>query len=215
MNPAEVPSVIEFSDRAVPPGIRPSLEAYAALLLEWNRAYNLIGPGAARTIWTHHILDSLAIAGLLEGSPVADIGSGAGFPGIVLAIACPDRRFVLIDANGKKTRFLERVKRALGLTHLDIVQARAGEDLSISLGSQMTLVSRALGSIAYFLEVSAPLATPGAQWLAMKGRIPHEELESLPEGYRVERLWQVRIEGIHAERHVIDLRQTDPAKPAP
>ncbi|MHB1543022.1 MAG: 16S rRNA (guanine(527)-N(7))-methyltransferase RsmG [Gammaproteobacteria bacterium] len=211
MSHAGSSSRIEFSDRAVPPAIRPALEAFAGLLLEWNRAYNLVGSGASQTIWTHHILDSLAVVSLLEGSTVVDIGSGAGFPGLVLAIACPSRQFVLVDANGKKTRFLGQAKRQLKLANLEIVHARAEGYGTMGSRSPGTLIARALGSIAYFLDVSEPLAGPGAQWLAMKGRIPHEEMESLPKGYRVERLWQIRIEGLAAERHVIDLRRVDSA----
>jgi len=212
MSHAQITSLIEFADRDVPPAVRPVLEAFAGLLLEWNRAYNLVGSGTSRTIWTHHMLDSLAVVNLLEGQTVTDIGSGAGFPGLVLAMACPTRQFVLVDANGKKTRFLAHVKRQLGLANLEIVHTRAERAHATGLRNSETLIARALGAITYFLDVSTPLAAPGAQWLAMKGKIPHEEMESLPEDFRVERIWQIRIEGLAGERHVIALRRSDPAQ---
>lgn len=203
---------IAYTSRGMDPALRARLDAFAELLLHWNRAYNLIGVGATRTLWTHHLLDSLAVLTLVEGETVADVGSGAGFPGLVLALACPARRFLLIEANGKKVRFLAQAQRELDLPNLEVIHARA-EDLATGrLPGVGTLITRALGTIPYFLEVSAHLAGDGAQWLAMKGRIPHQEIRALPGGFRVKQIWQIRIEGLDAERHVIELHRGDPAQ---
>ncbi len=214
-SPLDTPTLVTFSDERVEPAIRPALQRFVELLVEWNRVYNLVGPGASPAIWTHHVLDSLSVTSLIEGARVADIGSGAGFPGLVLAIAFPARSFVLFDANGKKARFLAHAKRQLGLDNIEIVNARVEETRASSRPSFGTLITRALGTIAYFLEVSSPLAGPGTQWLAMKGRIPREEIESLPRGYRLEKLWRIRIAEVLAERHVVDLRLTDAAHQEP
>ncbi|MGE5624077.1 MAG: 16S rRNA (guanine(527)-N(7))-methyltransferase RsmG, partial [Bacillota bacterium] len=110
---------------ALPPGGETSLLRYVELLLQWNKAYNLTSIRDPEEMLTKHVLDSLSILPFVDASPVLDVGSGAGLPGIPLAVARPDLKFTLLDSNGKKTRFMTHAAAALTLKNVDVVQARA------------------------------------------------------------------------------------------
>jgi 16S rRNA (guanine527-N7)-methyltransferase len=135
------------------------------------------------------------------------VGSGAGLPGIPLALADPARRFTLLDSNGKKTAFLRHVLRGLGLKQVDVVQARA-EDHARGAGRGRfdSVLSRAFASLAEMLEQAGPLCALQGKVLAMKGRFPEDELEELrhtASGFEVEGIVPLRVPGLAAERHLV------------
>lgn len=161
-----------------------ALLAYLALLDKWNKAYNLTAVRTVDAMATKHILDSLAILPWLYGRHILDVGTGAGLPGIPLAIARPDAHFVLLDSNGKKTRFLQEVKRQLGLTNIDIVHKRA-EDYHPKAGFD-TITCRAVSALSQLLINTQHLIADNGFWLAMKGKPPTDELDKLTCAYTIE-----------------------------
>ena len=185
----------------LPAAARARLIDYLELLLRWNAAYNLTAVRDPRDMVTRHLLDSLAVAPYVRGVTLADIGSGAGLPGLVLAIAAPRRRVTLIDTNGKKCRFQREVVRVLGLDNVDVVHARVG-DLE---GSYDCVVARAFATLADMLALGGHLLAPDGRWLAMKGRRPDDELERLPPGFRLEGEHALKVPGLDAERHLLVL----------
>jgi 16S rRNA (guanine527-N7)-methyltransferase len=172
-------------------------------LERWNRTYNLTSIRKRANMLTHHILDSLAIHSDLRGATVADVGTGAGFPGLPLALVNPEKRFTLIDSNGKKIRFVEHAAHELGLTNVESLHARAE-----SLKPQEpfdTVVTRAFAPLPQMLAEVAPLCGPNTRVLAMKGKWPHEELAALPPGWRHEGSRDLKIPGLYESRCVIVL----------
>jgi 16S rRNA (guanine527-N7)-methyltransferase len=151
--------------------------AYLGLLQTWNQAYNLTAVREAEQQVGLHILDSLAVLPWLHGQRILDVGSGAGLPGIPLALARPDVQMVLLDSNGKKTRFLQEVKRALGLSQVEVVHARA-ENYHPTQGFD-TVISRACSDLHQLMVWTDHLVQPYGIWLAMKGRTPVEELAAI------------------------------------
>ena len=174
---------------------------YVALLAKWNAAYNLTAVRDPAQMITRHLLDSLAIAPLLRGKRIIDVASGAGLPGIPLALAFPDRHFVLLDAIGKKTRFMVQALATLGLGNAEVVQARV-EDYQPEEGFA-TVISRAFASLTDFVRLTEHLCNPDGCWLAMKGAVPEAEIEALPAGFRVEAVHPLGVPGLDAERCVV------------
>jgi 16S rRNA (guanine527-N7)-methyltransferase len=168
---------------------------YLSLLDKWNSAYNLTAIRDLKSMVTKHILDSLAVLPWIQGMRILDVGTGAGLPGIPLAIAQPEKQFVLLDSNGKKARFLLEVKRALALKNVEIVQFRA-ENYHPEQGFD-TVTSRAFSSLEQMIYWTQHLIADHGIWLAMKGRYPDEELSALKKDYRVERY---KVTGIDGER---------------
>ncbi len=148
--------------------------AYLALLQRWNKTYNLSGIREPGRMLTHHVLDSLAVLPHLHGSRCLDVGSGAGLPGLMLALARPATQWVLLDSNGKKVRFLNQCVRELGITNVEVVQSRA-ESWEPAAPFD-TIVSRAFGSLADFHAATVRLLAPGGILLAMKGPAPETEI---------------------------------------
>lgn len=175
--------------------LKDALSSYLLLLDKWNAAYNLTAIRDIDSMVSKHILDSLAVMPFLNGKRILDVGTGAGLPGIPLAIANPETQFVLLDSNGKKTRFLNEVKRQLQLKNLEIVQFRA-DNYHPALGFD-TVISRAFSSLEQMIHWTAHLIQPQGRWLAMKGRYPDTELQEIIQPYRVE---HYTVEGIEGER---------------
>jgi 16S rRNA (guanine527-N7)-methyltransferase len=175
---------------------------YLALLAKWNSAYNLTAVRDPGEMITRHLLDSLAIVQFLHGERVLDVGSGAGLPGIPLALANPERRFVLLDSNGKKTRFMIQAVATLGLRNVEIVQARV-EDYRPA-EPFATVVSRAFASLADFLRLTAHLCGPAGHWVAMKGEVPEAELQTLPAGLMAQ-VQTLQVPGLDARRCVVEI----------
>ena len=150
---------------------------YHELFLKWNSAFNLVSAGELNQLVSRHFLDSLAIQPYLDGENILDIGTGAGFPGIPLAVLNPDKKFVLLDSNGKKTRFLFQVQLALQLDNITIENCRVEHYQS---PGQIDIVTcRAFASLAEVLIKAQSFFLDGAQLLAMKGRFPDVEIEEL------------------------------------
>ena len=175
----------------------------------WARAYNLTAIGARAEMITHHLLDSLSVAPWLHGTRIADLGTGAGFPGLPLAIACPERQFTLVDSTAKKIRFIEHAARTLGLRNVRALHARI-ELLSPPAPAEAwhTLIARALAPLDKLLPLVAPLCGPDTQVLAMCGRRPDAELAALPRGWRAVALQVLRVPGLDAERHLAVLARS-------
>jgi len=160
----------------------PLLE-YVNLLNKWNRAYNLTAIRDVEEMITLHLLDSLAVLPWVKGHRVVDVGTGAGLPGIPLAIANPSLQVVLLDSNGKKTRFLQEAKRVLGLSQIEITQTRV-EAYRPSQGFD-TVVSRAFSDLTDFINKTDHLLNQGGIFLAMKGKYPEVELNKLAQPHQV------------------------------
>ncbi|MBI5613220.1 MAG: 16S rRNA (guanine(527)-N(7))-methyltransferase RsmG [Gammaproteobacteria bacterium] len=182
------------------PATQEKLIGYIELLAKWNQAYNLTAVRDPGQMVARHLLDSLAILPWVRGPRVLDIGSGAGLPGIPLALARPDLRFVVLDSNAKKTRFLVQAVAELGLKNVEVVNSRV-ENYRPAAPFD-TLIARAFAGIADMLSASAPLCAPGGRWLAMKGVYPQQELAAIPPGYRTETR-RLQVPGLDAERHVV------------
>jgi 16S rRNA (guanine527-N7)-methyltransferase len=170
-------------------------------LEKWNRTYNLTAITKREDMVTHHLLDSLAIHADLHGSLIADVGTGAGFPGLPLAVLNPERRFTLIDSAGKKIRFVSHAAHALGLTNVEGVHARV-EAMHPDKPFD-TVVTRAFAALPEMLEKVSPLCGPLTRVLAMKGKWPREELAAIPPGWRVERSRELVIPGLAEARCAI------------
>ncbi len=187
-----------------PPGAAERLAAYLALLARWNRAYNLTAVRTTAEMVSRHVLDSLAIAPWVTGPRVLDVGSGAGLPGIPLAIVRPALDLHLLDASAKRTRFMVQALAELGLTNAVVERGRV-EALRPALPFD-TVVSRAFGSLAAFLAAAGPCCAPGGRLLAMKGARSDAELAALPPAYRVEAVHRLSVPGLEGEqRHLIQL----------
>jgi 16S rRNA (guanine527-N7)-methyltransferase len=176
-------------------------------LARWNRTYNLTAVTVRGEMVTHHLLDSLSVAPHLRGGLVADVGTGAGFPGLPLAVAQPQRRFTLLDSNGKKVRFVAHAARILGLANVEALQARAGDWTPPAPFD--TVVARAFAPLPDLVAQVAALCGPHTRVLAMKGRRDPAERAGLPEGWGIEADHDLMVPGLGAERHVLVLRPPD------
>lgn len=177
-------------------------------LLRWNRTYNLTAITERSRMLTHHLLDSLSVHASLHGTTVADVGTGAGFPGLPLAIANPQRTFTLIDSGGKKTRFVAHAIRVLELGNVTPVHARV-EALRPEHPFD-TVVARAFAPLPDLLDRIAPLCGPETRVLAMKGKPSAEELGSIEPNWRLERDEPLAIPGVDESRHLCVVRKAQP-----
>lgn len=182
------------------------LLAYVAMLEKWNRVFNLIATRDHDRIISHHILDSLSCAGYIRGTNLLDAGSGAGLPGIPLAIMRPEWRILLLDSNGKKTRFLQQVIIELGLVgRVEVVKSRIEEYRPAQPFD--TVISRAFASLEEFVKSTLHLCDRHTVLLAMKGRRPDDELKTLSAEAEVLEVAAVKVPGIEAERHIVCLQK--------
>ena len=185
---------------SIPEGQQRTLIQYLQLLAKWNRTYNLTAIREPAQMVTHHLLDSLAVLPYVKGPRLLDVGSGAGLPGLVLAIADSQLHCVLLDSRGKKTRFLTQAVVELKLSNVKVIQARV-ESYQPEHAFD-TIVSRACASLAAFEAATSRLLVPGGRLLAMKGTHPGAEIDALqhPERTIVHRL---AVPGLNAERHLV------------
>jgi 16S rRNA (guanine527-N7)-methyltransferase len=177
-------------------------------LTHWGKAYNLTAIRGRGEMLTHHVLDSLAIHGELRGTRIADVGTGAGFPGLPLAVANPRRQFTLIDSSGKKTRFVAHAARTLGLANVTVVHSRV-EELEPEAPFD-TVVARAFAQLPELLAKVRALCGPGTRVLAMKGRYPQAEIAAVEAPWRVLSARPLEIPGLDEARHLIVLLYTCP-----
>lgn len=188
------------------------LTLYLGELAKWNKAYNLTAVRDPQEMVVRHILDSLSAAPLLRGTRILDVGTGAGLPGIPLALCYPDRQFTLLDSNGKKMRFVQHVAGELGLTNILPVQVRV-ESYEIEERFD-TIISRAFAVLADFVSNSGHLLKSDGCLLAMKGKLPQAELQALPHDWQATNIESVNVPGLAAERHIIVLEAL-PVPPGP
>ena len=179
---------------------RAALLDYLGLLEKWNKTYNLTAIHEPERMLTHHLLDSLIIAPQVGAGPLLDVGSGAGLPGIPLAIARPGLRVTLLDASQKICGFMRQAAIDLKLSNVTVTHARV-EDFRPADGFPQ-VVSRAFSDLSEFVRLTRHLVAPGGEWLAMKGLYPHEEIAQL-KGARVTRDVPLRVPGLDADRHLI------------
>ncbi len=184
------------------------LLAYLALLIKWNKAYNLTAVRDPDEMVSRHLLDSLSVVPHVAalGGNWLDVGSGGGMPGIPLAILFPERRFTLLDSNGKKTRFLTQVKLELKLDNLEVVHSRV--EAFTPERAFDGIVSRAFSSLEDFSNWTRHLGDGETRWLAMKGLHPDDELQALPADFHVETAHQLDVPGCQGQRHLLILRRT-------
>ncbi len=183
------------------PGQQQQLLQYLALLQKWNRGSNLTAVRDPVEMVPRHLLDSLSILGLLQGERILDIGTGPGLPGIPLAIASPQRRYTLLDSNGKKSRFVQQVKLDLALAQVQVVQSRA-EEFTQGEGFD-TITSRALASLPKIVEWSQHLLAADGYLLAMKGSLPEVEMRELERRGAHIQVHPLRVPMSIGERHAI------------
>ena len=188
------------------------LLGYLELIQKWNKVYNLTAVRDAADMLTHHLLDSLAVItplrrqlgemGADASAKLLDVGSGAGLPGVVMAVCCPQLRVHCVDTVAKKAAFLNQVAVALKLDNLRAIHARVE-----NLTEQFDIVSsRAFASLADFATWSTAALRPGGAWLAMKGQHPQTEIEALPPAIEVFHVEQITVPGLDAERCIVWMR---------
>ncbi len=185
------------------------LLAFVALLQKWNRTYNLTAIRDEQEMLTHHLLDSLSVLHAVEepalaGRRWADVGSGAGLPGIPLAVARPDLQITSIETVEKKATFQRQAKIELQLDNFTVDNRRV-EDLP-DAGFD-AVISRAFAELADFARLAGHLLKPSGQLLAMKGVLPEDEIKRLPSGWTLLETVPLRIPGLNAQRHLLVLEK--------
>ena len=192
----------------VTPQQQQQLLAYLALLIKWNKAYNLTAVRNPDEMVSRHLLDSLSVVPHVRDAEDnwLDVGSGGGMPGIPLAILFPERQFTLLDSNGKKTRFLTQVKLELKLANLQVIHNRV-EAFTPELPFS-GIVSRAFSSLEDFSNWTRHLGDAKTQWLAMKGVHPDDELQALPADFRLTATHVLKVPGCQGQRHLLILRRS-------
>lgn len=177
-------------------------------LAQWNRTYNLTRIDSLETMVTHHLLDSLAASPDLVGTRILDVGTGAGFPGLPLAILHPQRSFTLIDGTAKKIRFVAHAARLLGLNNVQALHVRA--ELLRSARPFDTVVARAVGSLKELVTLVQRLTHGGSHLLAYKGQRPDAELAALPSTWQLRGVRSLEIPGLAAARCLVTLIAAPP-----
>ncbi|WP_412547842.1 16S rRNA (guanine(527)-N(7))-methyltransferase RsmG [Pseudomonas sp. PDM11] len=184
------------------------LLGYLALLIKWNKAYNLTAVRDPDEMVSRHLLDSLSVVPFVAeaGDNWLDVGSGGGMPGIPLAILFPERRFTLLDSNGKKTRFLTQVKLELKLGNLEVIHSRV--EAFTPEQPFNGICSRAFSSLEDFSNWTRHLGDGNTRWLAMKGVHPDDELQALPADFSLTATHVLKVPGCQGQRHLLILRRS-------
>ncbi|MEG5264916.1 16S rRNA (guanine(527)-N(7))-methyltransferase RsmG [Pseudomonas sp. JDS28PS106] len=179
---------------------------YLALLIKWNKAYNLTAVRNPDEMVSRHLLDSLSVVPFIDGERWLDVGSGGGMPGIPLAIMFPEMKISLLDSNGKKTRFQTQVKLELKLDNLEVIHSRAE---AYQPAQPFTgIISRAFSSLEDFSNWTRHMGNTETRWLAMKGLHPADELVALPADFRLDSAQALAVPGCQGQRHLLILRRT-------
>ena len=184
---------------------------YLILIEKWNRSYNLTAISKPEDMLALHLLDSLSVVPFLNGKHFIDVGTGAGLPGIVLAVALPQQQFTLLDTNGKKTRFLLQVKAELALNNVKVIKSRV-EDF-IPEQKFDGVLSRAFTSLKEMLNCTEQLCTQNGHFYAMKGQYPEKELRDLPKGFNVKACHTLAIPDLEGQRHLVVLQKDQHSSP--
>jgi 16S rRNA (guanine527-N7)-methyltransferase len=186
-------------------GVSAALTHFLLLLEKWNKAFNLTAVRDPQEMVARHLLDSLTARPFLHGATVLDVGTGAGLPGMPLAIIDADRQFFLLDSGGKKTRFVRHAVGELGLRNVEVVQARV--EAYVPAEPFDTIICRAFASLREFVCRCGALAASDGRLVAMKGRAPDDELANLPGGWDVAELVPLTVPGLAGERHIVVLER--------
>lgn len=189
---------------ALPSATQQKLLDYLALVQKWNKVYNLTAVLEHEAMLTHHLLDSLAVVPhVAHAKSILDVGSGAGLPGIPLALALPEAQVTLLDSNQKKAAFLQQAVIELKLTNAQVVCGRVE---NIQLNQQVSVVvSRAFAELEKFAALAGHWVAPGGAVVAMKGVHPADEMARLHGAFKVSRVIQLKVPGVNAERHLVFL----------
>tara|TARA_Y100001973_G_scaffold103852_1_gene172066 strand:- start:673 stop:1308 length:636 start_codon:yes stop_codon:yes gene_type:complete len=177
------------------------LLAFLALLNKWNKAYNLTAVRDERVMVSRQLLDSLSILPWITTNHLLDVGAGGGLPGIPLAIVFPEKRFTLLDSNGKKTRFLNQCVLELGLSNVEVIHGRAEDCQPDQPFTQIS--SRAFTALENLVIWCGQLLASEGEFLAMKGQYPDDEVAALPAGWQVESSHSLKVPGADGERHLL------------
>ncbi len=176
------------------------LEHYVELLAKWNKVYNLTSVRDPQEMVSRHILDSLSILPYLNGDSLLDVGTGAGLPGIPVAITRPDIAVTLLDTNSKKTRFLQQVKAELGLDNITVVHARVEQ---ADLPKFAMVTARAFATIEDIIDLTGQHCDDAGSLLLMKGVRPDDELKSIGKGFKLQDVVTLDVPDCDGERHLI------------
>lgn len=180
------------------------LADYADLLLHWNKRFNLVGKSTEQQFVSRHLLDSLSIVDALKGSRWIDVGTGAGLPGLVLAIARPDIIITLLDSNGKKTRFLSQAVHSLKLSNVIVVQSRV-EQHTVDQPYDR-IISRAYAAAAKGLKETGHLGDKETIWCFMKGSATEQELREIPKPFTLHACTELMVPDCDGQRHLLEIK---------
>ena len=183
--------------------IHDKLISFVYILKKWNQVYNLTAIRELEKMVTCHLLDSLSVLPYIKGPQIVDVGAGAGLPGIPIAILLPEDEFTLVDSNAKKTRFMQQVVSELKLINVSVLHSRV-EDLPSNCLYD-TVISRAFAAVNDMLRAAGHLCRQDGKILAMKGIEPIEEIKDLATGFKVEKVIELRVPGLEAQRHLVQL----------
>jgi len=187
----------------LPGGAQQRLLAYLELLQKWNRVYNLTAVRAATRMVSQHLLDCLAAVPHVAAATLLDVGSGAGLPGIPLALALPDSQVTLLDSNHKKAAFLRQAVVELKLANAEVVCERA--EAWKAPAAFKVVISRAFSDLAEFVALAGRHVAAGGRLVAMKGVHPYEEIAQLPAGWRVLQVQPLTVPGLRGQRHLVSI----------
>ncbi|GAA3942171.1 16S rRNA (guanine(527)-N(7))-methyltransferase RsmG [Litoribacillus peritrichatus] len=186
------------------------LADYIDLLMKWNKAYNLTAIRDPKEMVVKHLLDSLSIVKHIDDSPLLDVGTGPGLPGIPLAITRPELDITLLDSNGKKTRFLTQAKTSLKLENVTVIHGRVEQAVSGANGNSdkryKIVTSRAFASLSDMVTLARDTLAEDGRFVAMKGVVPDEEIADLPGWVSVEEIIPLHVPNLEGERHLIILK---------
>lgn len=177
---------------------------YLALLKRWNASYNLTAIRDEEAMVVRHLLDSLSVLPFVDGQHCVDVGTGAGLPGLPLAVALPEKQFTLLDSNGKKTRFLTQAIAQLGLDNARMLKSRVEDYLPEPRFD--VVLSRAFASLDAMITGCHQLLCPGGLFLAMKGQLPEHELHDIPAGAELLGVERLTVPGLAEDRCLVRLR---------
>ena len=182
---------------------RNHLLSYLELLQKWNKVHNLTAVRDPAEMVTLHLLDSLSVLPHINVERLLDVGSGAGLPGIPLAVCRPDLQVAVMDASQKKASFMRQAKAELGLNNLEVLCGRVEQYQPPRIFD--AIISRAFSDLKEFVSLTRHLLMPGGSWLAMKGAHPHDELAQLPADAQVIDILPLHVPGLDAQRHLVVL----------